>query len=58
MQYPKRGITLTRVDRIHILDAIEDALAELQEEELNDLVTGALIDKLISAGEILQREEV
>lgn len=48
-QQPKPMI-LSFSDQQHVLDAIEDALTELEE---NELVSQALIDKLTSAREIM-----
>ncbi len=44
---------LTNIDREHILDAIQDALRELEEDPLAEYVSQGVIDKLLSAQEIL-----
>ena len=44
---------LTNADKVHILDAIKDALRELEEDPLAEYVSQGVIDKLISAQEIL-----
>lgn len=46
----KAPTLLSYSDRLHVLDAIEDALLELED---NELVSQALLDKLVSAREIL-----
>lgn len=47
---PKQAMILSYSDQQHVLDAIEDALTELEE---NELVSQALMDKLESAREIM-----
>ena len=44
----KPPLTLSSYDREYVLDALEDALTELEE---NELVSQALLDKLESARE-------
>jgi len=44
---------LTNIDRTHILDAIKDALRELEEDPLAEYISQGVIDKLMSAKEIL-----
>lgn len=46
-------LNLSSIDRSHVVDALKDALVELDE---NELVSQALIDKLTSALEIVDDE--
>lgn len=49
-----KPLTLSTADRAHILDAIEDALVELEDEQVAELVSQRLVDKLLSSREILR----
>lgn len=49
----RKGMTLAPNERALLKDAIEDALRELDEEPLSELVSQGVIDKLESSLEIL-----
>lgn len=49
----KEDRTLTPPELAHVVDAIEDALRELDEEPLSEYVSQGVIDKLNSSLEIL-----
>ena len=48
---------LNQLDKHHVLDAILDALRELEEEPLASFVSQGVVDKLTSAQEILEHDE-
>ena len=47
-------LTLTSNERAFVLDAIEDALAEIETPEVAHLTSQGMVDKLLSAKEILE----
>lgn len=50
----KSELTLNPSELNTITDAIEDALRELDEEPLNELISQGVVDKLVTSLEILK----
>lgn len=50
-------LSLSSIDRHHILDAIEDALREIDEEPCASAISQRVVDKLLSSKEILDEKD-
>ena len=50
-----RESTLSGADRAHVLDALEDAVAELESDEVAEFVSQKTVDKINSSIEIMRR---
>lgn len=50
-------MNLTLTDQAFVLDAIADALREIEEEPIASFVSQGVVDKLMSAQEILENDK-